>query len=104
MTALISQQDLLKAERFDLRTAGQFKEKDGGKTFWYYEGAHDEWALKNGATHTLQLGHKPVGQSMFRAAKILKTVAYVAVDEDELGNAVWEKWNYRWHEQYGVAK
>lgn len=31
----------------------------------------------------------------FRFAKVLKTVAYVVVDEDEYGNAVVEKWDVK---------
>lgn len=35
-----------------------------------------------------------------RSAKILKTVAYVAVDEDAYGNPVWEKWKIKNHKMY----
>jgi len=35
-----------------------------------------------------------------RTARILKTVAYVAIDEDENGQPVFEKWPLRAHHQY----
>jgi len=34
--------------------------------------------------------HRNFGNLLF--AKVYQTVAYIAVDEDENGNAVWEKW------------
>jgi hypothetical protein len=55
-----------------------------------------EWAQVQGATHTLCTidGERP--------ARLLKTVAYVGVDEDEYGNCVWEKWQIRTPNWYTV--
>lgn len=51
---------------------------------------HDEhWCQEIGATHVLLLP-----DFITRAAKVLKTVAYVAVDENETG-IVWEKWHIK---------
>ena len=33
--------------------------------------------------------------SGFRYARVLKTVAYIVVDEDEYGDAIVEKWNIK---------
>ena len=46
----------------------------------------DSWAKSQGATHTL------ITIDGDRPAKLLKTVAYIGVDEDAYGNCVWEKW------------
>ena len=46
----------------------------------------DDWAKSQGATHTL------ITIDGDRPARLLKTVAYIGVDEDEFGNCVWEKW------------
>ena len=36
----------------------------------------------------------------YRYARVLKTVAYIAVDEDEYGQPVVEKWNITSHRTY----
>ena len=80
---------------------GRFEEKDNGHLFEYSENRdEDGW----GADRKADLPHKiwvttpkfsnngHCLDSGFRYGKVLKTVAYVAVDEDEFGNAVFEKW------------
>lgn len=49
----------------------------------------DQWAAARGATHTLFTldGTRP--------ARLLRTVAYVGINEDENGAIVWEKWRVR---------
>ncbi len=66
-----------------------FKEKDYGNWFGYKDEPPCDWSRKQGATHTLLVldGSRP--------AKILKTVAYIGVDEDENGKIVWDKWQIR---------
>tara|TARA_R100000951_G_scaffold102070_1_gene93997 strand:- start:606 stop:899 length:294 start_codon:yes stop_codon:yes gene_type:complete len=39
----------------------------------------------------------------FRYARILKTVAYIVVDEDEYGNPVVQKWNIKRHKVFGES-
>ena len=66
----------------------------------------DAWGKKIGATHMIHPWDKvtsakaPGGGDYFRYAKIKKTVVEVAVDEDDSGNAVWEKWNVRKMEMF----
>jgi len=60
-----------------------------------FEGAPDEWAENQGATHTLFCG-TGIGEGT-RPARLLKTRLFVGVDEDERGNIVWEKWIIRQH-------
>jgi len=83
---------------------GRFEEKDYGMLFEYSENRdEDGW----GADRKSELPHK-IWVSMprysnnghcldsgFRYGKVLKTVAYLAVDEDEFGNPVFEKWQLK---------
>lgn len=39
----------------------------------------------------------------FRYAKVLKTVAWIAVDEDENGDPVYEKWDIKQHRFYDTS-
>lgn len=41
-------------------------------------------------------------QGGFRYARVLKTVVYVSVDEDEFGQPVIEKWYIKSHRQYST--
>ena len=43
-----------------------------------------------------------VGNGEERMARVLKTVAYVAVDEDADGNPVIEKWSIKQHREYAA--
>lgn len=69
---------------------GQFREKEYGKYFEFKE-TKDDWAIKNELKFEIAVG--PLGEIRF--ANILKTVAYVAVDEDCYGNPVLEKWSIK---------
>ena len=71
---------------------GRFVEKDEGNLF--------EYSLSD----SVMFGHKfPhlvwVRDEEYRYARVLKTVAYVAVDEDENGFVV-EKWSIKKHKEY----
>lgn len=68
---------------------GVFQEKEHGHWF-EYRLTEDEWALKQGLTHEIAIAY---GEK--RYAQVKKTVAYVAVDEDEYGKAVLEKWSIK---------
>jgi hypothetical protein len=68
-------------------TVGQFVEKDFGKTH-EYSLIGDDGLLWMGD----EFPHKLWTLDGFRHARILKTVAYIIVDEDEYGLPVIEKW------------
>ena len=65
------------------------KELDVGYVHTFKKGAPSAWAEAQGCTHSLCFMLHSLG------ARLLKTVAYIAVDEDAEGNAVWEKWRVR---------
>lgn len=56
-----------------------------------YECPPDKWAEEHGATHTLYIGPKDFAGGGTRPAKLLKTVLYIGVDEDENSGIKWEK-------------
>lgn len=73
-----------------------------GRTNWFdiFEGVAEydqHWAIAAGATHTLILNLRdPITNAvMTRAARLLKTCVYVAVDEADDGSTIWEKWPVR---------
>ena len=72
---------------------GQFREKDYGRWFEYKRNDSPSYPE---APHLIFVG--PEGD-MLRFAKVMKTVAYVAVDEDENG-LVYEKWSIKSHKEY----
>ena len=75
------------------------REKKYGKSHEVYEDAPCAWSAERGATHTLYCGEVdgPYGTPGrgTRPAKLLKSVMYVGVDEDEDGHIVWQKWAIR---------
>ena len=99
----------------DSSILGRFEEKDNGHLFEYSENRDEEgW----GAEHKTELPHKiwvttPLFSkqghcldSGFRYGRVLKTVAYLAYDEDENGNHIYEKWNLkqRTHFEYNRSR
>ena len=53
---------------------------------------HD-WGLEHGFTHEITVDSRGIaGDYGFRFAEVKKTIAYVAVDEDEFGQPVIEAW------------
>lgn len=70
-------------------TTGEFQEKDYGKWFTY-----------RASENTFGLPHEIDVLDGTRFAKVMKTVAYVAVDEDADGNPVLEKWDLKKHHVY----
>ena len=63
-----------------------FVEREHGNTFSYVD--NDERDICD-LPHRVRVGYEA---DQVRYAKVLKTVAYIAVDEDEYGNPVLEKW------------
>ena len=78
---------------------GFFTEKDQGKDFEFRLVECPVWK-EQGCTHEVAVGG--VHGYRYRGAKVLKTVAYVAVDEDENG-VVWEKWYTKNHTLFAAA-
>ena len=78
---------------------GSFVESEYGHRH-YYGPCASAWGIENGLPHEIDTIDGP------RCARILKTVAYVAVDEDEYGKPVLEKWTIKGHWVYdrGVSQ
>jgi hypothetical protein len=70
----------------DYRTvAGEFENEFA--RFEYRKNANPEWS---------DMPHEvAMSDGSFRFAKVLKTVAYIVIDEDEFGEPVIEKWNIK---------
>ena len=78
---------------------GQFQEKDVKSYFEYsvnHEAMTDEWDFP----HLTWVSHDAVGQWNARYGKVLKTVCYIAVDENDDGTPMVEKWNITKHRTY----
>ena len=83
---------------------GQFVEKDHGHTFEFIErNSCDRCNFAYDFPHRIFVGHngKWFESDETRVAKVMKTVAYVIVDEDENGPVV-EKWQTKGHHLYQV--
>lgn len=82
---------------------GQFVEKSGGNWFEYSDRLTDyEWRagwLADEYPNLVHVGSGSVAHARTCVARVLKTVAYVVVDEDENGPVV-EKWFIKRHKQY----
>jgi len=93
--------DITKKDLITLRltAGGIFSHQDTNVVFQYYTGVVSmfEHTIKD-ATHTIIVSED--FNCPYRAAKIKKTVAYIAVDEDEYGNTIWEKWPIKKHKYY----
>lgn len=72
--------------------AGSFIEND--RKGYHFYSANDE--LED-MTNPWQFPHKLITNDGFRYANVKKTVAYIAVDEDEYGQPVVEKWQIYSH-------
>jgi hypothetical protein len=70
---------------------GQFREKDY-KNLFEFRPTTNPWALQNGLNFEVAVGPDNL---QVRYARILETVAYVAVDEDEFGKPVLQKWQIK---------
>ena len=78
---------------------GQFVEEEFGHSFEYAERRHADDSFAPEMPHIVYVG--PDGQ--VRLAKVLKTVAYVVVDEDENGKPVIDKWYIKQHKIYDTS-
>ena len=79
---------------------GQFVEGDTGNSFEYSTN-DDSFAFCEDFPHKIWVGDYQIGgQQGYRYGIVKKTVAYVAVDEDEFGLPVLEKWQLRSNREY----
>lgn len=76
---------------------GEFQECDFGKYFTYRK-TDNLWAIEQGFMHEVDV------LDGVRFARVLKTVAYVCVDEDEYGKAVFQIWKIKKHVQYNESE
>lgn len=74
-------------------STGEFTEVSMGKHFTYRP-TTNHWALVHGLTHEVDV------LDGVRFARVLKTVAHVAVDENADGNPVLEAWKIKQHLVY----
>ena len=79
---------------------GAFVEKEAGNVFEYSIN-NESWAshLGEDMPHKIWVGGL-VNDQGYRYGTVKKTVAYVAVDEDDTGMPVLEKWDIKRHKEY----
>ena len=81
---------------FSHNNVGEFQHAE--TNVWFtYEYTIDPWAVKTSYKYQIHMSDGSV-----RYANILKTVLYVAVDEDEYGKTVEEKWYIKNHKMYDL--
>ena len=76
---------------------GEFVEVDFGKYFTYRK-TDNLWAIEQGFMHEVDV------LDGVRFARVLKTVAYVCVDEDASGKAVFQIWKIKKHNRYNESE
>lgn len=79
--------------RMNEQNTGEFQEVEFGKYFTYKR-TNDFWALQHGFQHEIDV------LDGIRYGNVKKTVAYICVDEDEVGAPVINKWNIKKHMIY----
>tara|TARA_Y100000310_G_scaffold103593_1_gene101971 strand:- start:66 stop:401 length:336 start_codon:yes stop_codon:yes gene_type:complete len=83
---------------------GGFTEKEHGKFFEFSSAKDEDYAfgiVPSDFTHRVWVTSPWKMDRGYRMAKVLKTVAYVLVDEDEMtGEAVIEKWYTKGYSEY----
>ena len=77
----------------DKNPTGAFQEKEYRQWFTYRPTLNN-WGTDNGLMYEIDV------LNGIRFAKILKTIAYVAIDEDENGLPILERWEFVRHEKY----
>ncbi len=76
---------------------GEFQECEFGNYFTY-SNTNNLWAIEQGFMHQIDV------LDGVRFARVLKTVAYVCVDEDEYGKAVFQIWKIKKHNKYNASE
>lgn len=75
------------------KPTGCFQERDY-KRWFTYRPTSDPFAIQNGLQHEIDV------LDGVRYAQVKKAVAYVAIDEDEYGRPVLQRWDISKHEFY----
>ena len=94
----------------DSSIIGSFESKETGKFFEYSEAKEEDWVayadygLKSEYVHRVWVTTPWKMDRGFRMAKVLKTVAYILLDEDDYGEPVIEKWKIKKHNVYSREK
>lgn len=81
------------SEYYTGRLLGQFRHAETGVTFEYSMARDRPFGNEYGYAVWMRAG-------VMRYAKVLKTVAYVVVDEGADGRAITERWQLRSHQEY----
>jgi len=79
---------------------GGFTERDHGNLFEYTSNPGCSFASRSEFPHRIFV--KTDGETRF--GRVLKTVAYVVIDETADGLPVVEKWSIKGHREYDVAE
>lgn len=80
---------------------GAFREVEYGGTFEYSTRKNGDGNDPFGGWASADYPHMIwTGDRELRIARVLKTCAYVVIDEDDKGNPVVEKWTIRAHRGY----
>ena len=80
-----------------MKNAGEFRERSAGFFHWYADATESE---HGGWVRLYNLPHLIETSDGYRLARVLKTVAYIAIDEDAEGRPVLEKWHIGSHRRY----
>ena len=83
--------------KLGVEVLGAFNEKDFGMWFEYCENTEEN---ANEFPHLICVGNNLKHCWDFRYAKVLKTIAYIIVDEDDSGNPIVEKWQLKNHRTF----
>ena len=83
---------------------GSFNEADYGSLFEYAVRPDEGLDFAPDCPHIIYFtALRPGIDQGYRFAKVLKTVAYVCVDEDEDGQPIYEKWHLKRHHNYDTT-
>jgi hypothetical protein len=83
---------------------GSFNEKECGGYFEYAIRPDEGIDFAPDCPHIVYVT-SPIGDvdHGFRYAKVIKTVAWVVVDEDDNGDPIYEKWDIKQHRYYDTS-
>ena len=83
---------------------GSFVEKERGRIFEYAIRPDEGIDFAPDCPHIVYVTNPTAGADHgFRYAKVIKTVAWIVVDEDEGGDPIYEKWEIKQHRHYDTS-
>ena len=84
---------------------GCFEEKTCGGFFEFSLNTEEtDFVSMEDYPHKIWVSNNPINDSGWRYARVLKTVVYVVVDEDDYGNPVVQKWDIKKHRTYPLPE